>query len=597
MAQLTKGAKIALGVIIAVVVGGGLFMVAPGMRTEASKQLEALTVDNASINNATLSAMVELPSKDPSTKVLSKDRIRIAGYAWNGQTPIYVANGGALTTKGSIMEGLGINLELIRQDWLTELSNMQLKFIEEYDKGVEYPKSDKAVAAIMIMGDGVPFYISTRQKTLDEKYGKGKYHLQVVGCMGLSQGEDKLIGPPEWKTNPKTMEGALISAVIGDGDYIVVLNYCFANGLKVNPDFTTYDSKAVNFYPSADDDYINSAKELISSQKNGFEVELKEVKDGKLTGDKVKKKITGCATWTPGDKMVFDALTGFTDIASTKDFKNQMATTIIVVKEWAEKHPQIITNILKGTLTASNQLKQYDQWRRRGSEAIAEGFKLENPDYWYKMFQGQTGTKAGISYSMGGTVVMNYADVMQYYGMTDGVNRYKSVYTQVSSYLTNLNPFGFNESVNGIVPYDEAVNLTFLKSVNDIDAGSVKKETYTETKTSVLASGEWHINFATGSADVQGSSRELETIYNLLIQAEQTKIIIIGHTDNTGNSGANLSLSKTRASAVADILVSRGISRERIQEVDGRGDSEPVGDNSSATGKAKNRRVQITLLQ
>lgn len=598
MAQLTKGAKIVVGLLFAAIVGTGLWFLAPGLRTEASKQLEGMTVDNTNIDNTMKSPMIEMPSKTPSTKVLSQPRIRIAGYRWDCGRPIYAANGSAITTKGSLMEQANINLELVPQDWLSELSNMQLKFVEQYNKGQEFPDSDKAAAAVIIMGDGAPFYISTRQKMLDEKFGKGKYHLQVMGCMGLSQGEDKLIGKPEWKSNPKTMLGEVVSVVIGDGDWVTALNYCFANGLKVNPDFKTYDPDAVNFYPSADDDYMNSAKELIASQKNGFKVELKEVKNGKLTGNTVKKAITGCATWTPGDKLVFDSLSGFTDIASTKDFKNQMATTIIFVKEWAEKHPKLVSDILKATLTAANQIKQYDQWERRACEAIAEGFKLEDANYWYTMSKGISKVKDGIPYSIGGGVVMNYADVMQYYGVTDGTNRYKKVYNQVSNYLTGLNPFGFNEETGAVVPYDEAVNLYFLKNINDIDAGTVQKTDYSQNKTKVLASGDWSINFATGSADVQSSSEdELESITNLLSQAEDTKIIIVGHTDNTGNSASNKTLSKIRAKAVADILVSKGISRDRIQQVDGKGDSEPTADNTTVQGKAKNRRVQVTLLQ
>ena len=45
------------------------------------------------------------------------------------------------------------------------------------------------------MGDGAPFYISTMQQALDDKFGKDKYHVQVVGAVGISYGEDKLIGP------------------------------------------------------------------------------------------------------------------------------------------------------------------------------------------------------------------------------------------------------------------------------------------------------------------------------------------------------------------------------------------------------------------
>jgi hypothetical protein len=59
-------------------------------------------------------------------------------------------------------------------------------------------------------------------------------------------------------------------------------------------------------------------------------------------------KIDGATTWTPGDKMAFDALSGFTDVVSTKDFVNQMATTLVGVKEWALLHDKEVilkTNI------------------------------------------------------------------------------------------------------------------------------------------------------------------------------------------------------------------------------------------------------------
>jgi hypothetical protein len=71
--------------------------------------------------------------------------------------------------------------------------------------------------------------------------------------------------------------------------------------------------------------------------------------------------------------------------------------------------------------------------------------------------------KDGLSYN-GGSRVFNYADAMQYYGITDGNNRYKAVYDQVSSYLVDLKPCGFNETCkDGVVPYEDAVNLYFLK--------------------------------------------------------------------------------------------------------------------------------------
>jgi outer membrane protein OmpA-like peptidoglycan-associated protein len=89
----------------------------------------------------------------------------------------------------------------------------------------------------------------------------------------------------------------------------------------------------------------------------------------------------------------------------------------------------------------------------------------------------------------------------------------------------------------------------------------------------------------------------LTTIYNLLIQAEDTKLKVIGHTDNVGNSDANMVLSKGRANSVVQYLKNKGIPSDRFQFVDGAGDTEPIADNSTVEGKAKNRRVQITLLK
>jgi OmpA-OmpF porin, OOP family len=577
---------------------GGIYFLSPGIKTAVSKQLTGIELNSGDVNNVTNAEKIGLPSKDISSDVSSKPLVRIAGYAWNAESGMIVANGGAKTTKGSLMEKNGVNLQIIRQDWLTELRNMQMKFVEEFDKGEAFPTSDKSAFGIMIMGDGAPFYISSAQKSLDEKYGKDKYHLQVMGAIGMSYGEDKLIGPQSWKSDPKSMKGALISAVLGDGDWVTTVNYCFANGLKVNPDPATYDAEAVNIYPSENDDYIKSAEELIKSQTTGWTVSLKEVNNGKLTGKSVNRKIDGCATWTPGDKTVFDKLSGFVDIVSTKEFNNQMPCVLIGVKEWATKNPEIVSNILKSALTASNQMKNYDDWKVRASQAVADTYQMETPEYWYKMFKGEQGTKAGLTYNMGGSKVFNYADGMQYFGMSDGVDRYRSVYNQVSGYLTELNPFGFNENVGKVVAYEDAVNLFFFKNVNGIESTSADKADYTKQSTEVMASGEWKINFGSGSASVQSNStKDLEKIYNLLIQAENSKLTIVGHTDNVGNSDANIALSKNRAQAIVNYLKNKGIPETRFQLIDGKGANEPVADNNSESGKSQNRRVVVTFLK
>ena len=594
--SLTTFSKALIAILVAGAIGAAVYFLSPGLRVDESKTLEKIDVADKDVNNVTTSAELPLPQSEASPEVSSKPLVRLAGYAWNAQSGIIVANGGPKTTKGSIMEKNGLNVEIIRQDWLTELRNLQMKFVEEFDQGRNFPK--EGAAGIIIMGDGVPFYLSSVQQALNDKYGADKYQVQVVGAIGLSYGEDKLIGPPSWKMNPQTMKGALISTVIGDGDWVTAVNYAFANGLKVNPDPATYDAQAVNFVSAANDDYIEAAKDLIKSQNSGYTLPLQEVKDGKRTGKTINKKIDGCATWTPGDKMIFDALTGFTDVISTKEFNNQMATTVIFLKQWAEKNRELVSNILKSAYIASNQMKQYDSWRKRASEATAKTFNMESGQYWYDMFKGMQGEKNGISYNMGGSRVFNLADANQYYGITDGTNRYKAVYDQVSRYLKELNPAGFNQNVKKIVSYEDGVNLSFLKQIENIDAGAAYTTDYTKKATQVVASGEWRINFDPGRATVRPEGKDvLEQIYNLLVQAETSKLELVGHTDNTGTPEGNYSLSTARAEAVKSYLIQKGIPSNRFQKVDGKGQDEPIADNNTPAGKAQNRRVVVTLLK
>lgn len=557
---------------------------------------EQIALDTNVINNLEEGQELPKPSFEKSTKVTSQPLFRVGGYPWNGMTGMMAASGGKVTKEGSLMELNNVNFQFVRKDGVTDLANLIVNFATEFDKGANTPSGDMSAQGVVLMGDGAPFFLATVQNMLDDKFGD-KYHVEIAGGFGMSYGEDGLIAPVSWKNNPQEMIGKVISVVYGDGNWVVMLNYCAANGLPVNPDHTTYDPNAVNLYPSENDDFIKSAEELIKSQKGNFTVPLKEIVDGRLTGKTVDKKIDAMASWFPADKMVFDALDGYTKVISTKEFNNQMPTTLIILKEWGDKNPAVVTNFLKSVYTAANQVKMFDSWAMRGAEANAESFGTENAKYWYEHFKGVTGDKNGIPYSIGGSRVLNLSDAKQYYGLgIDGVSRYKSVYEQVSNYLTTFKPFGFD---NEIPSYDKAVNLSYIQAINlGNSTGKTETVNYQKEATDVVASGSWRFNFGVGSSDILGDSYpELEKLYNLLVQAENTKITIVGHTDNTGNPQLNKDLSYKRALAVKDWLLSKGINGQRIQAVSGKGSDQPIADNASNAGKAKNRRTDVTLLQ
>ena len=74
------------------------------------------------------------------------------------------------------------------------------------------------------------------------------------------------------------------------------------------------------------------------------------------------------------------------------------------------------------------------------------------------------------------------------------------------------------------------------------------------------------------------------------------KIDINGHTDNVGNDDANLKLSEQRAKAVYDYVVGKGIPANRLR-YKGYGESQPIADNNTATGRAKNRRTVFLIYE
>ncbi len=103
------------------------------------------------------------------------------------------------------------------------------------------------------------------------------------------------------------------------------------------------------------------------------------------------------------------------------------------------------------------------------------------------------------------------------------------------------------------------------------------------------------ILFATDSATVMGSlMNDLYAVADNLNRYPNTRIEVIGHTDNTGSASYNMDLSQRRAQAVAAVLRQGGVSGGRIAAY-GRGEDQPVASNLTPEGRAQNRRVEIII--
>jgi outer membrane protein OmpA-like peptidoglycan-associated protein len=105
-----------------------------------------------------------------------------------------------------------------------------------------------------------------------------------------------------------------------------------------------------------------------------------------------------------------------------------------------------------------------------------------------------------------------------------------------------------------------------------------------------------NVTFALDSADLNPAFFDvLNSVAKVLDKYEKTVIEVAGHTDSTGSEEYNQRLSERRAASVARFLESQGVMSQRIITV-GMGESRPIADNSTADGRAANRRVELTLV-
>ena len=125
-----------------------------------------------------------------------------------------------------------------------------------------------------------------------------------------------------------------------------------------------------------------------------------------------------------------------------------------------------------------------------------------------------------------------------------------------------------------------------------------KPLTSSELKKSLDTTGKAviYVNFEFDRADLRPDAKPvIDEVYALLKADPSLKLAIVGHTDDRGPAAYNQSLSERRAAAVRAALLARGLGKDGDARLtaSGRGAAEPIADNATDEGRAKNRRVEL----
>ena len=115
------------------------------------------------------------------------------------------------------------------------------------------------------------------------------------------------------------------------------------------------------------------------------------------------------------------------------------------------------------------------------------------------------------------------------------------------------------------------------------------------TENGILVSMKNDILFDVGSSALKPEAvTQIEKVGDIMAKYSDNRVRILGHTDSTGSTRSNEELSLRRADAVKRVLAGRGVPEKQITAL-GQGETEPVADNKTAQGRAKNRRVELKI--
>lgn len=293
-------------------------------------------------------------------------------------------------------------------------------------------------------------------------------------------------------------------------------------------------------------------------------------------------QVDAAVVWAPDDEDCVDAVKGAKVLVSTAQASALVSDGLIAKQEWLQKNEKTATKIMSAILWANSEIQFNQSAFNEGAKAFAKAFNTD------------------VDFAKASSSKIAYAtleDQKNWFGLSatyDGMTA-EVIYTKMAKTYSKL---GLCEDV---LAFDDVSYKGILKSVIASKENLTNKQTASATRpkeftaptvaqetAAAMSNKKVTINFPVNGCTLDNEARSIidQEFVTIAKEFANTRIRVEGNTDNTGNYDANVALSKRRAQAVVDYLVSEHNMPKNRFIVVGNGPKHAIADNVSGSSEA-----------
>ncbi|MDO8640754.1 MAG: phosphate ABC transporter substrate-binding/OmpA family protein, partial [Nitrosarchaeum sp.] len=303
-------------------------------------------------------------------------------------------------------------------------------------------------------------------------------------------------------------------------------------------------------------------------------------------------KVDAAVVWNPDDEDCIAAVPGSKILKSTREASNTIADIFYAKDAFIQSHQKELKAFVEGWFKAAAEINTSEEAKAKATKLMATTFNVPEAVMNFNNARFCTYGDNVNFFNLNGT-----------YNGTKGEDLFEKTTSEIPSIALT-----FQESLpdQSTVPsWRTVINLTILKSISMTDASQAAEVdaqfspiTKTVATAPAFSTKRVSINFPTGVYELCDECRyKIDKEFVEIAKGfARNRIRIEGNTDDVGSLASNVILSKKRAQAVADYLITRyGFDRNRFVIV-GNGPNKPVAGNDDEVGRAQNRRTDFELL-